>query len=72
MQRYQTIRLAKLPCTSRVAEGGRKLKCNDVYRVVTVDEHERVCSIKCLSHGHKSRGKQRELLNPMWGQRWKN
>ena len=65
MQRYQTIRLAKLPCASRVSEGGQKLKCSDIYRVVTISEQGKICSVKCLSHGHKSRGKTKALLNKL-------
>lgn len=63
MKKQQLIRLAKHPCGGHVEEGGQKFKCHDVYRVVTVGEKLR--SIKCLSHGHPSRGKQRLLVNKL-------
>lgn len=65
MKRQQLIRLAKLPCTRKVVEGGQKLKCHDIYRVVTVGEDGEIRSIKCLSHGHDSRGQQRQLENKL-------
>lgn len=65
MKKQQLIKLALTPCRGMVREGGKKLKCNDIYRLVTIDENDKILSIKCHIHGHVSRGKARELANPL-------
>lgn len=65
MKKFTLIRLAKKPCSRKVLEQGRKLKCLDSWREVEVNKQGKILTIKCLSHGHKSRGKEKLLLNKL-------
>ena len=65
MLKFSTLRLAKKQCSSKVKEQGRVMKCLDSWREVIVNKRGKVLTIKCLSHGHKSRGKEKTLLNQL-------
>lgn len=66
----ELIRYAKFQCKRPIqvasGKGTRTIPCFDLVRVVRVGVNGRVNTIKCM-HGHVSRGKYRELVNPLKG-----
>jgi hypothetical protein len=57
---HKEQRIAKRPCKGRVEEGGLVLLCFDIFRVVKF-KHGKVASIRCVTHGHRTGEKRRDL-----------
>lgn len=63
MDKNSSLVLAKEPCVHKVKIGRKSFKCLDVWRIIERDEKGKVRSIKCYTHHHVSRGKERILAS---------